>query len=97
MIAFEVHLNGKKLCTAGLGELGVLTSIVSWRGPQPLKDGTVPPGAELRLEVGGLSAPAEEHVRWAQRDLRIGDEVRISVIEAGVADPPLKPGKVPES
>jgi hypothetical protein len=30
MTAFEVHLNGKSLCTAGIGEDGVLTALATW-------------------------------------------------------------------
>jgi hypothetical protein len=30
MIAFEIHLNGEKLCRAGIGDSGVLSAIVTW-------------------------------------------------------------------
>jgi len=30
MIAFEVSLNGNKVCNAGVGDVGVLTTIITW-------------------------------------------------------------------
>jgi hypothetical protein len=49
MRAFEVSLNGKKLCLAGIGDDGVLTAIVDWV--------TGRDRADLFLEVGGLVSP----------------------------------------
>lgn len=78
MIAFEVLVNGKKLCTAGVGEKGVLNaSILGPKSP--------------RLRVGGLCN--EEHVVWisprpAAHELKAGDEVTIRVVETDVADEP---------
>jgi len=46
MRAFEVHLNGKRLCVAGIGEDGVLTAIIT---DVARKDGN-----DLDLTVGGL-------------------------------------------
>ena len=43
---------------------------------------------ELTLHVGGLISPEEEHVRWLDRDLKIGDEVRIIVAEDSKVDRP---------
>ena len=87
MIAFELHLNGKKICTAGVGQVGVLSTCLSWRGPQPYqKDG--PPVAEsLRLDVGGL-ADSGEHLRWLDRKLKRGNVLTIKVVEVDSADKP---------
>lgn len=82
MRAFEVHLNGKRLCTAGVGDGGVLTAIVS----------LVPHTASEapRLDVGGLISSTNEHVYWKQRTLRLGDEVRISLVERDAVDRPKR-------
>src|SRR5437868_4536428 len=87
MIAFEVHLNGKRICTAGVGNIGVLTASLAWRGPQPhQKDG--PAIAEyLRLDVGGL-ADSGEHLRWLDRKLKRGDVASIKVVEVDSAGEP---------
>ena len=39
MLAFEIHVNGKRLCTAGIGEFGVLAANLIWVGSEPHKDG----------------------------------------------------------
>jgi hypothetical protein len=81
MRAFKVHLNGKQLCLAGIGDDGVLTAIVSWV--------TGAGRADLFLEVGGLVSPIEEHVKWvSQEPLRVGDEIRVKVVETSSVDRP---------
>jgi hypothetical protein len=84
MLTFEVHLNGKKVCTAGIGEPGVLTSIVTW----VLGDGHGRPKGkeELDIRVGGLVSRTEEHLDWLRRRLQRGDEISIRVVDAGAAD-----------
>jgi hypothetical protein len=82
MKAFQVHLNGRKLCTAGFSERDVvLTAIidhVSGHGEDM-----------LALTVGGLISPKGEHVRWVKhKKLRSGDEVRVTIIETQSADSP---------
>ena len=82
MRAFEVYLNDKRLCTAGIGDDGVLTTIldhVKGNGRD-----------EVSLRVGGLVSPIEEHVTWRTLQLQTGDEVRIKVIESGKVDKPRK-------
>ena len=88
MIAFEVHLNGKKLCTAGVGDVGVLGLGLSWRGPQPYKKGERPIAEYLRLDVGGITSSLVEHVRWVDRKLKRGDMVGIKVVELASVDKP---------
>jgi hypothetical protein len=59
MIAFEVSLNGKRVCTAGVQDFGVLSAIVSWvrRRPAQSRDGKTIE-EELTVEVGGLVTEA---------------------------------------
>jgi hypothetical protein len=82
MRAFQVHLNGKKLCVAGIGDDGVLTTIVSYAARQGV--------ADVFLQVGGLqTSPTKEHVRWVnQKPLSVGDEIRIQFVEASSVDAP---------
>jgi len=66
MRAFDVSLNGKKLCRAGIGDDGVLTTIVNWVTRKNTGD--------LFLEVGGLVSTVDEHVSWVkQNPLQVGD------------------------
>ena len=62
MRAFEIYLNGKKLCVAGMGDQGQLLFCVS--SGQNLKGrGTI------NLGMTGMSLN-QETVRWRQRDAR---------------------------
>lgn len=82
MKAFQIHLNGKKLCVAGVGENGVLSAIVdcvTMRGRDM-----------LQISVGGLISSNAEHVRWLeQRKLRTGDQIQVEIVEVESADSPL--------
>ena len=88
MTAFEVFLNERRIATAGVGTDGVLSAHVTWvggpRGPKKK------PSDDLFLAVGGLVSPADEHVRWMQRPLRVGDEVRFRVVSREKVDKPRK-------
>ena len=81
MRAFKISLNGKNLCLAGVGARGVLTAIVDWVAQDR--------GEELSLQVGGLAN--EEHLEWTrQKRLRVGDEIRVKIVEAASVDKPVK-------
>ena len=86
MLVYEVHLNGKKLCTAGVGEPGVLTTIVTW----VLHDGSGRPEGqeELGIQVGGLISRTQENLDWLDRPLQRGDEITIRIAEADRVDKP---------
>ncbi len=73
------------MCTAGVGDAGVLTTSLAWRGPQPYQKGGPSVAEYLRLDVGGL-ADSGEHLRWLDRKLRRGDVVSIKVVEVDSAD-----------
>jgi hypothetical protein len=81
MRAFEISLNGKKICLAGIGDDGVLSTTVTYVPFRKRQD--------TRLYVGGLVMPQRDHVRWRQVQLRIGDEVRLKVVETKTVDRPL--------
>ena len=90
MTVFDVFLNNRKLCRAGVGRDGVLNAIVNWvrltgdaaqtarRLKQPLED--------VWLQVGGLRQ--DTHLRWSQRMLKIGDRVTIAVARSRTWDAP---------
>jgi hypothetical protein len=91
MRAIEIHVNGKSLCAAGIGDDGVLTAIVrSVLRPVQITNRKRSPRAkeDLALEVGGFISPTSEYVRWKTSRLRTGDEVRIKIIETDRPDKP---------
>ncbi|HXN27713.1 MAG TPA: hypothetical protein VN902_11365 [Candidatus Acidoferrales bacterium] len=80
MRAFEVSHNGKRFCLAGIGNDGVVTANVTYA---PLRK-----RRETRIYIGGLILPQDEHVFRKQSTLRVGDELRIKVVEKGSVDLP---------
>jgi hypothetical protein len=85
MLAFEVYINGKKRCTAGIRGPCVLTAALCWVLREP---GSRRKRQELNLGVGGLNGRSDEDLQWLQRDLQRGDEVTIRIIEAAQVDNP---------
>jgi hypothetical protein len=83
MRAFDVYLNQKKLCRAGVGDDGVLSAIVNWVTGRDRGD--------LFPEVGGLISPQKQHVHWVrQKPLRVGDRIQVRIIETTLVDKPVK-------
>ena len=94
MLAFDYYVNGKKLCTAGINGAGVVaTHIDLVRGVSTKKK--IKPLEDLHLHVGGLHSRTRTHVTWLHRELKIGDSVRIDLVETKKVDRPNK--KKPES
>jgi hypothetical protein len=77
MRAFEIYLNGKKLCVAGM-EQGDLLFSIGCGGNKQGRGG-------VGLGMTGMSA-THETVRWQQRSLQMNDKVRIKIVEAKSAD-----------
>src|SRR5260221_10801313 len=84
MKAFEVFLNGERLCLAGIAGRCVLTVIIDH------VKGKDDPVDEINLQVGGLISNTHEHVIWSRTQLGTGDEVRVRIIESDSADEPAE-------
>lgn len=78
MRAFEIYLNRKKLCVAGLNNQGEL--LFSLSSGQNLKG-----QGGIFLNMTGLPL-TQETVRWQYRTLQMNDQVRIKIVEAKAAD-----------
>ena len=94
MRAYEVFLNGSRLCLAGIDGNGVLNATVHYGCGQKLD--------HLHLTVGGLLASTREQLTWAGADLKLGDEVHLKVVDVVLVDkpevqPPIAPEKELES
>ena len=79
MRAFEIHLNGKKLCAAGMGEGTLLFSVSCVEN----KHGV----GSVGLGMVGVT-PTQQTVRWQQRILRTNDQVQIKIVETQTVDKP---------
>lgn len=83
MRAFEISLNGEKLCVAGIGDDGVLTATVNWI-PRSGK-------GDLFLQTGGIVGQNNEHLQWIrQKPLKSDDEIQIRIVETTHVDEPQK-------
>ncbi len=94
MIAFEVTINGRRLCCAGIADRGILTAILNWvrRRPEAVSS-TAGPVEELRFSLGGLRSGVGgpgEHLTWYDDSVKIGDEIRVRIVEVAEADKPAK-------
>jgi phosphopantetheine adenylyltransferase len=58
------------------------------RGVAPTKGAKAP--EELSLHVGGLFSRTHTHVTWLHRKLKMGDSVRIDIVEVAKVDRPKK-------
>src|SRR5260370_36344 len=83
MNAFEVFLNGERLCLAGIDGNCVLSTVIDHVNKAEARD-------ELDLYVGGLVSDTGEHVNWGRTQLNTGDEVRVRIIESDSADEPIE-------
>jgi hypothetical protein len=78
MRGLEVHLNGDKLCTAGINSDAALNAAVDVIGRET--------DYEMTVRVGGLAD--NEFVIWSDRELRVGDEISIKIVETETSDTP---------
>ena len=100
---FEILVNGEPHCIAGQEGYGVLSAILTWclKNPanySPLRSGgslTEWSAAQLALHVGGLDsnvAAKSRDLDWNKGGLpltlRVGDEVRIRILDYGPFDAP---------
>jgi len=91
MIALEVLLNGKRLCIAGAGDLGVVSANLCWVRRKPVPEGVEVVGwtpEELYINVGGIDSVTDEHLEWVRREIEVGCEVTVRVIEVDAVDVP---------
>ena len=84
MRAFEVFLNGERLCPAGIAGDCILNVIITHLKRNRERD-------EIQLSVGGLVglvSAVGKHIYWANTQLSEGDEIRVRIIESDSADEP---------
>jgi hypothetical protein len=80
MKALLITLNGKRICLAGSTDHdAVWADIQLWNDPKFGKD-----------ELSSWGKGDKDFSMWAQEQLAIGDEIVICVVDADVADEPVK-------
>ncbi len=87
MIAFKVSINGKKKFLAGIDDWDSLHAVI-----MALRADTEEDDHIINLKIGGVLQNVEpgklENARWPHLDLKIGDEVSITIKEVDIADKP---------
>lgn len=109
MIAFEIFLNGDKICTAGVdADYGMLTAMLAWVkrdvGQLPAEVRSDVSAEDLKMTISGqksLGAGDLENLQWPGVALKPGDDIRIRIVDAGRVDPPetakkIRPKYVPK-
>ncbi len=80
MLAFEVSVNGKRICVAGTAPINrVLGASLSWTFHRP---------DELIFCLGGILADDDKHFDFDVPKIGIGDEIVIRIIESEEVDEP---------
>ena len=96
MIGFEISVDGQKICTAGVGDLGVVTAMANWvrRIARDPHSGTPIAGQfeeELTFHVGGLTHDADGagvNVTWLDQALSTGQRITMTVVDTTQVDTP---------
>jgi hypothetical protein len=82
MIAFEVRINGERLCTAGHADISVLSAIINH----------VSRHQDLILTVRGITKGTQspsQNLTWLNNSpLLVGDEVSIKIVDVRRCDVP---------
>ena len=93
MICFQVEINGKKFCTAGVGEFGVMTTVLSLVRNRQQTRSAAEDTPQTQLKISGttsLSDSVDENVDWASSSLYVGDEIRITIADGLQPDDPVQ-------
>ena len=79
MRAFDVSLNGEKLCLAGIAENGALSVIISMVNHIPA-DLSVTASIGLKGESAVL--------KWVDQEIKVGDQITVKLVTTDDADQP---------
>ena len=91
MIALKIAHNGAEVCTAGVGDDGMIGMSMHWvrrTGARAHPDADGGEEIEFGLHVGGIHSPSNHHHNWDTPELRVGDSVTVTVVETEQIDPP---------
>lgn len=94
MLAFKIEIDDEEFVTAGFEDWSILALHVNASRGDPTAHFESARYDEARFSVGGLSERdtdgVSHHVRWKNRVLPVGSQVKVTVVETGQPDLPLK-------
>jgi hypothetical protein len=99
---FEVLINGRRACVAGVDTYGVLNVILSRVKRSPLRFPKQNPGRHTKrtwsreqldvyvggLEINGKDERNDRHLFWLRRQIRPGDKIMVRVLPVGPVSKP---------
>jgi hypothetical protein len=97
LMCFEVRINGQRICTASVGNRGVLTTVLTWiKRSAIFRPKDIPKEVwckeELTLDVGGMipstNKAYSDKVQWINQTLAVGDEIHILIKKGTKHDTP---------
>ena len=83
MTGLELSINGRRISTAGVGDVGFIYAEVLWKGGAE----TLPPDGFMEFRVSGVNIPKMERTDWPMPPLALGDEVTIKIVKTQQPDP----------
>ena len=83
MLAYQITVNDRPPLMAGV-KSGVMTVIANYT----VRDGDAPPHAELVVSGLNPAIMPPEFFTWLKQEMKVGDEIRIKLVEAMEIDPP---------
>jgi hypothetical protein len=95
-MCLDVHLNGAKVCRAGLGKHGLVHLNAAWHSlPPAWKSETKRTSAgRAAFGVSGVlydrRPPVHENLSWADGQLAVGDELSVRLVKARASDEPTR-------
>ena len=94
MLALEVEIDGQRFVIAGADDWGLLSVILTAQRGSPDAPVASARAHSVDIRVGGLTDKDSNgqtyHLRWGNKDLKIGSRVSIRVIDVEHADTPIK-------
>ena len=81
MIGIEVEINGEKACTVSTSAVAFLTAMLMWMDDRPW---------EFQVRGVAESEGVREHLKWLDRELRIGDQITIRILDVQDSDVPAE-------
>jgi len=96
MICLDVHLNGAKVCRAGLGKHGLVHLNAGWHSLPPAWKSKTKRGSAAHADFGVSGVlydrrpPMHENLSWADGRLAVGDELSVRLVEAHASDEPMR-------
>lgn len=90
---YQVLMNGRALCTAGVDDIGVLITTLAWVKRKRRADDEVQGDADILeshwLTVGGSDSVSDVFLKWSEEPLNPGDEITIRILGPGPVDEPM--------